>query len=831
MKSYVRFCLLLCISSAPLAYTMEGFGDIPFVSPLMAFIPNPAGNDAPISIGSLIAAHGLPEVDEEGYLDLSNMGLASTDGMQEVPQQEHVLSLNLAHNLLTSSPAYLFAHLTSLDMSHNPIGTLNPGMLDTLPLLRKFYARNINLEDISPSFFAHLPRIRTIDLSGNNLSTLPSQLLQHNATLTALYLHTNHLTAVHPLALQTLTNLKLLDLANNRLQSLPLCTTLSKLKCIDASNNQLVALQPRNFDALAKLQKAFFACNKLSHIDPNMFRYCTQLTELNLAHNQLTQLPAQVVKPLIALRALNVRGNAPELRDKLSEDTVRLMKERSLFVGDPLLVDDTRIERTVKNLFEAMRKENRMHEIIYPDRKREGFLVINLSHQQLTSIDDLLAEIKEDVPDLAHVSTVLAQNNYLTILSCKVLNRFPLLSTLMLRSNLITSLVEEDPADRTNRYATPHALYLPYLTQLELSDNKITSIPRTALHYVPELTCLKLDRNELALIQDGAFQELENLRYCSLSNNTLTALPAALFDSSCADLRRLELLDLSHNQLGSEKQYTFPEHTRVHYYPQSAQPLLVLAAQHTVRVLEAQKPEEKLATLRTLPFIHKNPLAAMAPDSLRKYLLLHARINACMHAFEKIETTSARCEINAQRHKQAHEAENTWLGALADLEKEKWDEGLALFLDQMAPLLFHRLCMQRLCNHTAEIFQSGSLTQIDEIMKVTLPQLRDHYLNATSPGGLERIAQAQEVHTQYQEVVSNWHKKKRAIIMVHARAMHQAINLQAEIDQINKAWSDEFENFRAKLHTWTPEMQHTFFLLTNTKLKNEMAAHGVQPLA
>ncbi|XP_063394259.1 leucine-rich repeat-containing protein 15 [Cydia fagiglandana] len=88
---------------------------------------------------------------------------------------------------------------------------------------------------------------------------------------------------------------------------------------------------------------------------------------------------------------------------------------------------------------------------------------------------------------------------------------------------------------------------LPYLTNLQLSDNTFASIRRGALSGLTNLTHLSLHNNQIDVLEDYAFRHLLNLTHLDLSHNEIVAVSG----SSLAQLVYLVHLDLSHNFLRS----------------------------------------------------------------------------------------------------------------------------------------------------------------------------------------------------------------------------------------------------------------------------------------
>ncbi|XP_014287648.1 leucine-rich repeats and immunoglobulin-like domains protein 2 [Halyomorpha halys] len=86
---------------------------------------------------------------------------------------------------------------------------------------------------------------------------------------------------------------------------------------------------------------------------------------------------------------------------------------------------------------------------------------------------------------------------------------------------------------------------LPYLMELNLAHNQISSVAREALNGLESLTSLSLKYNMIDVLEDNAFRGLFMLTSLDLAHNRMVAVS----ESSLAHLTKLECLDVSHNFL------------------------------------------------------------------------------------------------------------------------------------------------------------------------------------------------------------------------------------------------------------------------------------------
>ncbi|KAG0244010.1 Podocan-like protein 1 [Mortierella sp. GBA43] len=156
-----------------------------------------------------------------------------------------------------------------------------------------------------------------LDLSRNRLSALPQKMTTLVPFLNYLNLSHNQFVEI-PLELCRLTNLQVLIMSQNRIEGpVPhqLCSSLTQLKTLKLCANQITAL-PHTLARLDRLESlsmgSVYGGNLLTAFPPNCIQFMSALRDLDLSHNKLCFLPADIGHPNSHLRQLTVSDNKLE---------------------------------------------------------------------------------------------------------------------------------------------------------------------------------------------------------------------------------------------------------------------------------------------------------------------------------------------------------------------------------------------------------------------------------------------------------------------------------------------------------------------------------------
>nr|XP_043893245.1 leucine-rich repeat neuronal protein 1 isoform X1 [Solea senegalensis] len=228
-------------------------------------------------------------------------------------------------------------------------------------------------------------------------------------------------------------------------------------------------------DICTDTQVLLLQSNNISFISTEL-QSLTNLTELDLSQNHLTQVTSMGLDSLSQLVTLYAEENViEELLD---------FSLRNLSSLEELYLNHNHISSITANAFTGLNNLLRLH----------------LNSNRLVAID---SRWFESLPSLEIL--MIGEN---PILGLEEKNFLPLsrLHSLVLAGMGLTSV------------PTTAFLGLDYLESLSFYDNRLRSVPRDALNMLPNLKFLDLNKNPISRVQQGDFQKLQHLEELSLNN-------------------------------------------------------------------------------------------------------------------------------------------------------------------------------------------------------------------------------------------------------------------------------------------------------------------------
>ncbi|XP_006007177.1 vasorin b [Latimeria chalumnae] len=210
-------------------------------------------------------------------------------------RKSHTVPKSLSH---TIKNLYLF---------ENGITALNEDDFSNLQELQLLDLSQNKIVSLQDNIFQPLTALCNLDLSSNQIRAITNETFYGLHLLERLYLHNNKIESIHPAAFDILENLLELKLQNNQLHAIP-ALDLPRLLLLDISGNKIPVIESEMFHAV-NIESLNIAGLGLRNLDEELFQSLSNLHELDISDNQLTNVPA-ILQRLHGLTKLNLTGNA-----------------------------------------------------------------------------------------------------------------------------------------------------------------------------------------------------------------------------------------------------------------------------------------------------------------------------------------------------------------------------------------------------------------------------------------------------------------------------------------------------------------------------------------
>uniref|UniRef100_A0A8C6W1U0 Podocan-like 1 n=1 Tax=Nannospalax galili TaxID=1026970 RepID=A0A8C6W1U0_NANGA len=416
--------------------------------------------------------------------------------------------------------------------------------------------------------------VRHLSLQNNQLQELPYNKLSRLSGLQTLDLHSNLISSegLPDEAFESLTQLEHFYVAHNKLTVAPQFLPRS-LRVADLAANEVVEVFPLTFAEKPLLRSVYLHNNQLSNtgLPPNTFRGSEAITTLSLSSNQLSRLPPGLPASLEQLHLQdNLISKVP--RGALSRQT----QLRELYLQHNQLTDSG-LDVTTFSKLHSLEYLDLSHNLLatVPAGLPRTLAVLHLGRNCIRQVDAARLRVARGLRYL------LLQHNELGAsgLPAGALQPLRSLHTLHLYGNRLQRVPPTMPR-RLRALIMPHnrvaalgardlastrglvELNLAYnhlasarvhprafrrlrtLRSLDLAGNQLSRLPAglpTSLHE------LRLQHNHLRALEPEMLAGLDQLRELSLAHNQLRV--GDIGPGTWHELQALQVLDLSHNEL------------------------------------------------------------------------------------------------------------------------------------------------------------------------------------------------------------------------------------------------------------------------------------------
>ncbi|XP_044719057.1 leucine rich repeat domain-containing protein [Hirsutella rhossiliensis] len=488
-----------------------------------------------VDLTRLVAADNeLETLDDAAFPDASP---DAVDGDED--SQSNVFggleTLDLHGNVLVGVPLGFrrLAHLTSLNLSSNRLGN------DCVDVI------------------SHMTALKDLKLSKNRLSGPLNSALSNLELLEMLDVHGNSITAL-PQGVENLSPVHTVSLSMNRLQELPDMSTWTSLVTLTVDENSISSI-PNSFTSLEKLRHADLSSNDIRAVPPEIARMAglsmLRLTGNPLRDKKFASATTDELKEILAGRLeppppyqepgdmhtmTDLMGCLVEMDSKIKMGRATMVVEN--IDGDSRSDADDNFATPPTSAPHSPTPTTQVWPV-----KPGGLL--DRSRTASSALSDAMCS---EVAARHQVRQVQLHHNLFTCMPSS-LGIFSALASLSISHNQLTGdcfLAEELtlPALReinlasnliTNLEPLIRLLHAPALDKMDVSMNRIRSIPRGLKQAFPQLTVLLASNNQLTELEP---ESIKGLKTVDVSSNDIAQLnPRIGLLGGQGGLQRLEV--------------------------------------------------------------------------------------------------------------------------------------------------------------------------------------------------------------------------------------------------------------------------------------------------
>jgi len=455
--------------------------------------------------------------------------------------------LNLAGNRLTLLPDGVFANLTgleNLDLSGNRLNNVTRPLFEDNYSLRRLRLANNRISYIESTVFHSLSSLEELVLENNELSILPARVFSRLFSLRTLTLQGNRLGAVpsnvlpiqYPAAATQVpfSPILSLNLDRNRIVNLTQVeiSGLSSLRTLTLAANRLTAIPTRYFVGLRSIKFLDLSRNNISsELNAPSLEGLTSLLLLNLSSNNIERISSRTFGASLQTLDLSDNDSPKYIASDVFENAENLT---NLYMRNSGLSSFSRyVFSSIVSLENLDLSDNSITKVYYSYFENLPYLrQVDLSKNNIDFIHP------DAFVNTSRLSRVAFDENQLTNIPVDIVNNLSNLQYFTLAHNRIGNLT---------------ALQSVSVNILNVTGNEISDIVDGAFNGTPELSELYLSQNRLTRIRASMFSGLKFLNRLDLSDNLISTIDIGSFQS----LPYLMSLSLHGNQLNSIEPGTF----------------------------------------------------------------------------------------------------------------------------------------------------------------------------------------------------------------------------------------------------------------------------------
>ena len=416
-------------------------------------------------------------------LDLSHNPLQVITGLHFLSNCKYLRLVNVSIRTLPFK-AFVNNSLVHLIINSNTIDHLFPDLMHSkvTPTLPRNISRNCSSINQGDKRFHFL---RNLHISYSSIKLLPDN-LQWFSSLSYLYMRENNMTDIKAGLFSGLCELISLYLEGNAISHLKVgdFTGLPNLQRLYLQRNHIRSIDQYTFSTLSHLRTLWIDSNLLTVVENTTFIGLTNLCTLMLDYNRIVSIAVDAFRYMGGLRSLSVSYNPLETVSPVIG--TRNVSQISLSGVSMVTLKYTHFSDFSLLTTLGMRNNGLVH--IFPDT----FIMSSKTLPSSTNPGEL----------------------------CTPVHRF---------QSKLSSLIFLDLRKNQIHLKKQNFQYLPALSNLILSENNISVLPKGTFCNLANLKLLRLDHNRIKHIDTGIFDHLTNLKYLTLDSNQIIRIAETAF--------------------------------------------------------------------------------------------------------------------------------------------------------------------------------------------------------------------------------------------------------------------------------------------------------------
>ncbi|XP_035512646.1 toll-like receptor 13 [Morone saxatilis] len=338
------------------------------------------------------------------------------------------------------------------------------------------------------------------------------------------------------------------DLSSNKISKIQVSDfkSLSLVTQIDLSRNNILQIDTGSFADLISLKKLNLNNNKLVELADDVFKGLSNLTELRIISNKIKVVASTSFRSLTSLKFLDMSYNKLDNLTKVNSILQHLPNLRVLIIKNIYLttfhsweLTNSSLELTSLDLSQNPITKFSITEDVFP----------NLTWFNIGGYQKPMTWDVRNKTFLSRVSSLDVSGLQVTFEDMKTL----LESVNSSLSSIRMYAMKYKPTALINVTCT-----IPTMSTLKFRRNKLSFISSSLFHLCINVTELDVGENKITTIEEEAFRSMKRLRILTLSHNKLSSVPAAT-----KNIPTLAELDLSSNNITGLKCSDFANLTKL----------------------------------------------------------------------------------------------------------------------------------------------------------------------------------------------------------------------------------------------------------------------------